>query len=379
MRICTWLTGLALLVPASVFAAASGDPSGRHVVVYHHPGQFAGWPANNGVWSWGNEILVGFSLGSLQVQQESHSIDREQPERFVLARSLDGGLTWNLEDPEPFIGDPGEPRPSPGGIRFTHPDFALRIGKTGVTTQDGSVFFFSYDRGRTWQGPYRLPDFGKTLTARTDYLVNGPDECLLFLSAREPRVEAGLQDRAFSARTTDGGRTFEFLGWMTGEPIQVRSVMPSTVRVSPRELVSVLRRRFDLAGPVRNDINWLDAYRSPDNGRTWELLTRVAYTDLGKRNGNPPNLLRLQDGRLCVTYGYRAAPYGIRTRISSDRGRTWSREFSLREDGRTWDLGYPRSVQRPDGKVVTMYYFTTEALPAQHIAATVWDPAGLEP
>ena len=46
----------------------------------------------------------------------------------------------------------------------------------------------------------------------------------------------------------------------------------------------------------------------------------------------------------------------------------------LRDDGRTWDLGYPRMVQRPDGKLVTIYYFTTSENPEQHIAATIWDP-----
>jgi hypothetical protein len=29
-------------------------------------------------------------------------------------------------------------------------------------------------------------------------------------------------------------------------------------------------------------------------------------------------------------------------------------------------------VQRPDGKVITMYYYNTEDVPAQHIAATIW-------
>jgi hypothetical protein len=31
-------------------------------------------------------------------------------------------------------------------------------------------------------------------------------------------------------------------------------------------------------------------------------------------------------------------------------------------------------VQRPDGKLVTIYYYTTELDPEQHIAATLWDP-----
>jgi hypothetical protein len=34
----------------------------RHVIVYKGPGRFWGWPANNGIWQWNDEILVGFKF-----------------------------------------------------------------------------------------------------------------------------------------------------------------------------------------------------------------------------------------------------------------------------------------------------------------------------
>jgi hypothetical protein len=46
----------------------------------------------------------------------------------------------------------------------------------------------------------------------------------------------------------------------------------------------------------------------------------------------------------------------------------------LRGDGASRDLGYPRSVQRPDGKVVTIYYFHDPAHIERTIDATIWDP-----
>ena len=58
-----------------------------------------------------------------------------------------------------------------------------------------------------------------------------------------------------------------------------------------------------------------------------------------------------------MTYGVPRRPFGIRARLSSDRGQTWSEPFSLRDDGGGHDIGYVRSVVRPDGKVVTVYYF----------------------
>ena len=40
--------------------------------------------------------------------------------------------------------------------------------------------------------------------------------------------------------------------------------------------------------------------------------------------GNPPAMIELRDGRICLLYGYRAEPYSIRAVLSGDRGRTWS-------------------------------------------------------
>ena len=60
---------------------------------------------------------------------------------------------------------------------------------------------------------------------------------------------------------------------------------------------------------------------------------------------------------MCLTYGHRARPFGIRARLSRDGGRTWAQEIILRDDGGGTDIGYPRTVQRPDGKIVTLYYF----------------------
>jgi hypothetical protein len=45
----------------------------------------------------------------------------------------------------------------------------------------------------------------------------------------------------------------------------------------------------------------------------------------------------------------------------------------LRDDGGNWDLGYPRTVQRSDGKLVTVYYFNDARRKERHIAATIWD------
>jgi hypothetical protein len=75
-----------------------------------------------------------------------------------------------------------------------------------------------------------------------------------------------------------------------------------------------------------------------------------------------------------LTYGYRAPPYEIRARLSSDGGHTWSPERTIRGNGGGRDIGYPRSVERSDGKVVTVYYFHDQPLSDRYIAATIWEP-----
>jgi hypothetical protein len=345
----------------------------HHLIVYQEPGRFCGWPANHGVWMWGDEILVGFERAYYALHEQEHSIRRDLPSEMRFARSLDAGETWkldgepiwSLEKPSAITWSGKEPIPLTQAIDFLHPDFVMK--------SFGTKFIISYDRGKQWQGPYALPDFGKELTTRTDYRVEGSGNCFLFLSAKEPKVQAKLKDRAFCMYTADGGLSFQLRGHMTGEPIAVRSVMPSTVRGTQGQLISALRRRHDVQGDKGLvPTCWIDLYHSQDDGYTWEFLSKVA--DTGDHNGNPPSLVRLRDGRLCVAYGYRREPFGMRAKLSLDEGRSWGEEIVLRADGRTWDIGYPRMVQRSDGKLVTMYYYTTAANPEQHIAASIWDP-----
>jgi hypothetical protein len=349
--------------------------------VYFQPGRFGGWPANHGMWSWGNEIVVGFSVGYYQDRGVGfHAIDHAKPERHVLARSLDGGSTWSLEDPERqgvLVGTKGmrhgtlpddvhEPAPvdCPGGVDFTHPDFAMTVRMADVNGGQ-SRFYYSFDRAHTWKGPFRLPLCGQTgIAARTDYIVNGPHDCLMFVAASK---RDGKEGRPICIRTTDGARWWQFVSAIGPEPTGY-AIMPSTVRLTATELLTTIRRREQR--PEENDA-WIDAWLSRDNGQHWQFLNRAA-PDLGE--GNPPALVRLHDGRVCLIYGVRKAPYRMEARLSGDGGNSWSKPFVLRSDGASRDLGYPRAIERSDGKVVTVYYFHDRSRVERTIEATIWDP-----
>ena len=358
--------------------AVAQEVSVKHVKVYYEPGRFGGWPANHGIWSWGDEILVGFSRGYYKdLGPDRHNIDRDKPEEHWLARSRDGGETWSLEHPaeKGFLIPQGEalhgtetpgraipkPIPCPGGIDFEHPNFAMTLRMSSVDA-GFTRYYYSYDRGHTWRGPFLLPQFDTPgIAARTDYVVDGQDACSLFLTAAKSNRQEG---RPLCARTGDGGKTWDFVGWIGPEP-KGFGIMPATVRLGPDELYTVVRRR-----EMRR--RWLAAYRSMDNGATW---TAEADPVESCGEGNPASLIKLRDGRLCLVYGYRAEPYSIRAKLSGDNGRTWSGDIVLRDDGAGRDIGYTRSVQRPDGKVVSVYYFHDAATgPERYIAAAIWEP-----
>lgn len=352
------------VVVAAVPLGAQRLFSTKNVVVFRESGRFGGWPANNGLWSWGNEILVGFSLGYFKNVERGHAVDPAKPSVLRFARSLDGGETWKVEEPS-FLTPEGRERApvdSPGGFDFTHPGAAVAFRM--VSSREGySRFYYSSDRGKNWQGPYKLPAYDRTgIAARTDYIVNGKHDLTAFITAHKVN---GREGRVFAVRTTDGGKTWKFISWIGPEPNGF-SIMPSSVRLSSTRILTTLRRK-------EGDLHWIDAWVTDDDAATWRFLNRPAPST-GGSVGNPPSLIKLKDGRLSLIYGYRSAPYGVRARLSSDQGLTWSDETVLRNDGGCWDLGYVRSTQRPDGKIVAVYYFNDAPDRERYIAATIWDP-----
>jgi hypothetical protein len=378
-----------MLGAALVLSAASALSAGaehvvltdvEHVTVYYESGRFGGWPANHGIWNWGDEIVVGYSRGFYKDLGNRHHFDREKPEQHWLARSLDGGKTWSHEHPTAKgqlipegdslhgIETPGlEIKPTticPGGIDFSHPEFAMTVRMNSV--HDGtSRFYYSYDKGENWTGPFGLPNFDMAGTAaRTDYLVEDTDSCLVFSTAAK---SDGQEGRVFCMRTDDGGTSWQFVSYI-GDELEKDGhfgIMPSSVRLSDTELLVTERRR---EGKTR----FIAQHRSLDNGESW---TREANPVADVGSGNPPAMIRLRDGRVCLTYGYRAKPYSMCAKLSSDGGKTWGPELVLRNDGVTTDMGYPRTVQRADGKVVTAYYFADgKRGPERFIAATIWQP-----
>jgi hypothetical protein len=371
-----WKTLLCASALAGVEFAAEPPKVLKNASVYSVAGRYGGWPANHGIWSWNNEIVVGFSAAYFQwMGPDRHPYDRSRPEEPYLGRTLDGGETWRIEPATALVPPEGMYTASgPGGkagdlaepIDFTNPGFCMALRMT--EGQKGrSWFFYSYDRGKTWKGPVNFPMLGQTsIMARTDYIVNGKRDAMVFLTAAKA---GGGEGRPFLARTTDGGLSWKFVAWIAPDPGAGFSIMPSSVRLSKTEIVTTVRHEDSL----RKGPNWIDAYVTRDNGESWQYLSRPV-PDTGDKSGNPPSLIRLHDGRLAITYGHRSPPFEIRARLSGDGGKTWSPDIVLRKDAGAWDIGYTRTVQRPDGKIVTAYYWATAPQKERTIEVTIWDP-----
>jgi len=350
----------------------------KQVKVYYEKDKFGGWPANFGIWNWGNEILVGFAKGTYKnLGLKAHNIDREKEEFHLLARSMDGGESWNIEDPgkngkgDLFVPSHGnyhgimrkdvplqEPI-APKAINFKNPNFAFTLRMTNNNGGE-SLYWTSTDKGHSWDGPIKLPEMGtKGIAARTDYIIDGKNECLLFLTAAKSN---GKEGRPMMAKTIDGGITWSFVSWISPELEGSNyAIMPASVRLSPSEILVSIRRNKSI-----------EAYYSADNGLSWQKqIDPVENTG----EGNPPAMLKMKDGRICIIWGSRKEPFSMLAKISNDKGKSWSEPYVLRGDGNSRDMGYPRAVQRPDGKIVAVYYFADEATGHErYIGATIWTP-----
>lgn len=361
-------------------------PVAQHHVVFREQGAFAGWPANYGMWAWGNEILTIFLQGRLGGAEQLHARDKAHTFTPQQARSRDGGVSWSIE---PFSGRlPGRPILSgdehvvpqlqagpfidhkrdfedlPEPIDFSDPETIVLCARTGLHAQAASWFYVSRNRGASWSGPYAFPHLAEGgIAARTDIVPLGQHDALFLLSTAK---RDGREGRVFCARTQDGGRSFRFVSFVGDEPAGF-SIMPSSVRLADGGIVAAIRS----SGPDKTTPNssWIDIYRSDDLGESWREISR-AVANAGFM-GNPPALALLPDQRLALVYGFRDRPYGIRAKTSADGGVTWGDEIIVRDDAHLPDLGYPRLVVRADGKLVTTYYFNDATSPERYIAASV--------
>ncbi|MCW3835610.1 sialidase family protein [Sphingomonas canadensis] len=379
------------------FARPRHDASAEHGIVYRNENQFCGWVFYCGLWQVADgSVVAGFKR--VQTSYDAYdNVDHGQIARkkghLVTIRSRDGGASWDPSSvTEVFDMDTARAEDLPGGgaddwsglppIDFASRDTLIMGGGIPALFARNAQAWLraSTDGGRSWRRPILLPQFelgSLTHFGSSMYATRADGVHLLGLQTNAPDA---LSPRPLVYGTTDGS-DWQFLSFMTPErPPSPYYVLKSPFSPLPHfyPRLIVLRDGRVLASlryqrDARNVI-WTDIHESLDGGRTWAFLSRV--NDWGA----PGDIVEMADGRIVCVYGYRLMPSGIRYRVSEDGGRSWGSEMILRDDGGSWDLGYPRVIEIAPNRLLTVYYMNLASDPVQmnggvrHIARTVFTP-----
>jgi hypothetical protein len=368
-----------------------------HGVVHRDDRAFCGWPFYCGLWKLqSGELVAGFkkiATGYADAGAVSHSkLTQGRGELYVI-RSRDRGRSWDAADMQPvFRLDTAAAEIEAMGPRQYGPEGPLDFAGGNVLIMSGAVpalfkpnsqawLRASTDGGITWRRPILLPLSGlPSLTGHGSSMLRSDGMNLLGLTVT---TEGGWNNRPLVYASPDGVE-WRFLSFITpasgegsamsdrgGEFIfgAIRHIYPRLIELKSGRILAAIRFQREATGVI-----WTDIYASEDGGRSWGFLSRA--NDWGA----PGDLVAMRDGRVVCVYGYRLNPPGIRARVSGDGGETWGGEIVLRDDGGSWDLGYPRAIELGDGEVLTVYYMNLKNDPIQmnggvrHIAQTVFTP-----
>lgn len=370
----------------------------EHSVVYRNDEEFCAWPFVGGLWQTRDGSLVvvftRYHVDYGRGETVHHdNLSMRQNGAVVSLRSNDRGQTWELSTWQELFDIPklkqglGVDNPqnyaAEGPVDFTDKNVLV----ANVTMPNmfnpaaSSLVRVSTDGGRNWRRPVKLPMTGlHSLSGQGSTMVRSDGVSLIALCAV---MADGWTRRPLVYASTDGLQ-WNFLSFMTpmsddGQAVsdQIgsprfgahRYFYPRPIQLRSGRILASMRSQRD-----PTSIIWTEMFDSDDGGRTWRFISRV--NDWGA----PGDIVEMSDGRIVCVYGYRLPAFGIRYRVSEDGGHRWGPEMILRNDGGSWDLGYPRVMEIARGKCLAVYYINLSDDPIQmnggvrHIAQTVFKP-----
>jgi hypothetical protein len=359
-----------------------------HAVVYRREDEFCSWPFTSGFWENGDGTLIA-NFATRTVSYASgdairHDVlgQNSSNPRTITVRSRDRGLTWDGLDPQVnmLAGPGGEgrgqardemPTMLDAPVDYTDPNVLVSNGSMGGFATSGTrgTVRISRDGGTSW-GPTVLVKMANipAMTGVHSTLVRPDGRLLLFMFS----IDAdNSHRRPLVYGSTNHGREFNFMSYIVprddpfgnadgdyDDPsvafVGHRWFYPRGYMLPSGRIICVVRCQRDPTG-----VMWSELFNSDDGGDTWHFLSRI------NNFGAPASLVVMPDGRVVAIYGYRLMPAGIRAAVSEDGGRTWGPEIIVRDDGGSWDLGYPNVWHVEGNKVGCLYYFNSKDDPVQ--------------
>ncbi|MBN1864463.1 MAG: exo-alpha-sialidase, partial [Victivallales bacterium] len=215
----------------------------------------------------------------------------------------------------------------------------------------------------------RSADGGKTWSDKIDCGVGSPhgpteltDGRLLFVGNAKHAPEAkSFNGTPYAANLVCCESCDDGLSWrQIGEIPQRQGDAlgqyhePHAVQTADKRIIVHIRNHS------RQDCGCILQSESNDGGKTFSIPHNTGLLGL------PAHLLRLKEGHLLTTYGYRHDPFGNRASISEDGGRSWGKPMILDEKTEGRDLGYPSTAELEDGSFLSVWY---EKLPGDDLAS----------
>ncbi|NBR59650.1 MAG: exo-alpha-sialidase [Opitutaceae bacterium] len=337
-----------------------------------------------------DELLSVFKMGAGHVGKHGYA---------GLSRSSDGGMTWTepvkiFDLPKADDGVDAHGVLRDGTILYGAVSYGWEGERYSYKNWYANTYIIrSQDQGHTWSEPAKVNiapftwayPFGRIIELADGQLLMTMYGGYLPLSLRGPaakdkddvtremrklgdqKPEQQRGDFAFIIKSKDGGKTWGDLH------VIARGFNETCPVLLPNQRILVAMRSTE--GGAYTATSYSD-----DDGNTWSVPVQIS-----SQSEHPADLLLLKSGELLLTHGQRNKPYGVQVMVSKDNGTTWgANRIMLAWDGDHMDLGYPVTVQRKDGKLVTAYYIVYgqknkvilegPAPEEAYIKGIIWDP-----
>lgn len=312
------------------------DPSSKAVLLRSHDG--------GNTWDPGTKTLV--------VDSENEAINDPAIKQLKDGTLIVTYFKWRMGgDDEVPTDEPSED--GEGSATFNNsaanPDILRTLDGEHYTWRTGTYTIRSTDNGITWEEPVYVPAPTGRDTGVSDPVIQLPnDDLLIPMYGARP----GEMHQVMVMRSSDGGRSWSDSVTAAFDPLGTFSFEePSLLYLPSGKLICMIRIHRLAEEEYGYYLYQTDSY---DLGKTWSTPRPTSIW------GHPPHMVHLSSGKILCVYGYRRIPFGIRACLSHDEGETWDiqNELILRADGIDRDVGYPTSVQLPDGSIFTIWYMT---------------------